>query len=161
MLTCLDGCSIVLEIMRESLLKAGKRKEKKLVVRTGIRIGTETEIGTETGIEIEIGRETEIETETETEKKNVIVTTEIGTGIAVREGRGVEIEMRMMITTEAVTTRGSVTLLSTYIECSFSLLCFQIKLLLFNFFFLFGGRRGKLVSSEGIYSWGINELLWA
>lgn len=114
MLTCLDGCSIVLEIMRESLLKAGKRKEKKVVVRTGIGKGTETKIGTETGIEIEIGgRETEIETETETEKKNVTVTTEIGTGIAVREGRGVEIEMRMMITIEAETTRGGEIMIET------------------------------------------------
>lgn len=100
----LIACSMVLVIMKERLLKAGRRIEKKGVIRigTGIEIGTvigrgiETRIGREARTGIEKGKGIETETGTGT----VIIEIATGIGIVVKEGNGAGIE-KMMIIIEA------------------------------------------------------------
>lgn len=115
-------CSTVFVIMRESLPRVEKRKERKDVKRRGTGTGIEIGIGIGIEREIRIGGEAKtgigkgIETETETgiEKGteigivnvNVIVIIEIATGTAVIEGNGEEIGMMMMIITAAGTMTG-------------------------------------------------------
>lgn len=110
-------CSTALVIMRESLPRVEKRKERKDVKRrgTGIEIGTgsgierETRIGGEarTGIGKGTETETEIEKGTEIGTVTAIVITETATGIVVTEGNGAEIGRMMMIITAAGTMIGN------------------------------------------------------
>ncbi|KAJ0096696.1 hypothetical protein Patl1_28897 [Pistacia atlantica] len=91
-----------LEIMKENLQEAEKRKEKKVVIRRGTVTGIGIGIVTGTGIrrEAKIGTETEIGKRTK--KRIVIVTTEIATGTVVENAvKGGGIEMMMMIISEA------------------------------------------------------------
>lgn len=108
----LIACSMVLVIMKESLLKAGRRIEKKGVIRrgTGIEIGTvigrgiETRIGREARTGIEIGKGIETETGTGT----VIIEIATGIGIVVKEGNEAGIEMMMIIIEVAGTMTGNI-----------------------------------------------------
>lgn len=109
-------CSTALVIMRESLPRVEKRKERKDVKRrgTGIEIGTGSGIERETRIGGEartVGKGTETETEiekgTEIGTVTAIVITETATGIVVTEGNGAEIGRMMMIITAAGTMIGN------------------------------------------------------
>ena len=96
--------------MRGILLKAGRKKGIKDGIRKGTGTGAETETKTGTGR----GRETEVEIEIELgkgiETRNMIATTGTVTGSGVREEKGSEIEM-MMIIIGLETMRGNASLL--------------------------------------------------
>jgi hypothetical protein len=100
--------------MRESLQRAGRKKERKGVIRkeTGTEIGREEGIWTRTRREIEIGTGlgtgigTGPGTGIEMKDATVIVTvTETATGKGARDGEGAGIGMMMTII-EVVTMRG-------------------------------------------------------
>lgn len=100
-------CSIVLVIMKESHPRVGRRKGKKVVIRTEIEIGrrrrTRTRTRTEKEKEKEKGIVVKVGTGKETGRKTVIDIIEIVTGIAVENAvkeEGVEM-MTMMIIIEA------------------------------------------------------------
>jgi hypothetical protein len=99
---------MVLVIMKESLLKAGRRIEIKDVIRRGIgiEIGTVIEIGR--GTETRIGRKarTGIEIGKGIETGTVIIEIATGIEIVVKEGNGAGIE-KMMIIIEAGTMTGN------------------------------------------------------
>jgi hypothetical protein len=97
---------MVLVIMKESLLKAGRRIEIKDVIRIGIEIGTVIEIGR--GTETRIGRKarTGIEIGKGIETGTVIIEIATGIEIVVKEGNGAGIE-KMMIIIEAGTMTGN------------------------------------------------------
>lgn len=96
-------CSIVLVIMKESHPRVGRRKGKKVVIRTEIEIGRRTRTRTRTEKEKEKGIVVKVGTGKETGRKTVIDIIEIVTGIAVENAvkeEGVEM-MTMMIIIEA------------------------------------------------------------
>lgn len=96
------------ETGRESPPKAGTEKGKEVEIETvtGTKIRTESEKGTE----VEMGKGIRTKKGMVIETRIVIVITETATGIVVREGRGPEIGMMLMMTiTEAETVIGEET----------------------------------------------------
>lgn len=116
-------CSVVLVKMRGSLLKAGRKKGKKGGIRKGTGTRTETKTGTRRGTETEV--EIEIELGKGIETRNVIVITETVTGSGVREEKGSEIEM-MIIIIGLKTMRGDTSVL---IYCTAICFIFLVYLL--------------------------------